>query len=67
MSDSIDGDGGETGGISAAMYLMARGLSQVAEWGEMLRSKDLKVRLAQIEVEWQPVFYPSIVEGDANR
>ena len=27
MSDGIDGDGGETGGISVAMYLMARGLS----------------------------------------
>ena len=33
---------------------------------ELLRSKDLKVRLAQRGVEWRRVFYPSIVEGDAG-
>ena len=32
----------------------------------LLRSKDLKVRLAQNDIEWRCVFYPSIIEGDAD-
>ena len=32
----------------------------------MLRPKDLKVQLARMSVEWQHVFYPSVVKGDTN-
>ena len=45
---------------------LAGGLAGRGEAGGVLRSKDLKVRLAQRDVEWRRVFYPSIVEGDTN-
>ena len=32
----------------------------------VLRPKSLKVRLAQNDMEWRRVFYPSIVEGDTD-
>ena len=39
---------------------------KLADVYAVLRSKDLKVQLAQRDVKWRRVFYPSIVEGDAD-
>ena len=58
---SIGGSEGEDDGAGKVAAVSGKGS------GEVLRSKDLKVRLAQSNREWRRVFYPSIVEGDADR
>ena len=55
-------------GVFKGVYMSGM---RATPWNELvvpvlLRSKDLKVRLAQIDVEWRRVFYPSIIEGDTD-
>ena len=51
---------------SSLAHVVIPGPSPVDTFGEVLRSKDLKVQLAQSDIEWRRVSYPSIIEGDAD-